>query len=271
MRLTASLLAILPLAIAAQQQKPLGENVQSWFEKAKSYIPNAASAPIASTAAKAAASNVVPLTKDNWQSVLTPSTTDPFEGPESWMVFFSGGNKTCYGKCAGVEQAWNESAALMAVDPSSPRLAHVNCDRQPVLCASWSAGPPTIWYIQLPITQADQSKPATTIRIVGLNTTSTTAKDIVKIYTEKTYEKKPVYEGALHPFDGWVAQYGLLMPLGYVMYGFANIPSWAFMIGISMFSRYIMSKRTGGPQQEVNQAQRSAPLGGAPPANEPAR
>lgn len=240
MRLCASLLTILPLTVAAEQQKPLGENVQSWFDKAKSYIPNAASAPVASTAAKAAASNVVPLTKDNWQSVLTPSTTDPFEGPESWMVFFSGGNKTCYGKCTELEQAWNESAALMATDPSSPKLAYVNCDSQPVLCATLAAGPPTIWHIQLPVVQADQSKPATTIRIIGLNTTTTTARDIVKIHTERTYEKLPVYEGALHPFDGWVAKSGLLTPFGYAMYAFANVPSWAFMIVISMFSRYIM-------------------------------
>ncbi|KAL8645973.1 MAG: hypothetical protein Q9210_006408 [Variospora velana] len=270
MRLSASLLALLlPMGMAAQQQKPLGENLQSWFDKAKSYLPNAATAPIASTAAKAAATNVVPLTKDNWQSVLTPSTTDPFEGPETWMVFFTGGNKTCYGRCAGVEKAWNESAALLAADPSSPKLAYADCDKQSVLCSAWTAAAATIWYIQLPIAQPDQSKPATTIRIIGLNTTTTTASDIVKIHTEKTYEKRPVYEGALHPFDGWVAQYGLLLPLGYVLYGFANIPSWTFMIVISMGSRYIMSKRTGGMQ--AGSAQRSAPLGGAPPANEPAR
>ncbi|KAL8710757.1 MAG: hypothetical protein Q9220_004775 [cf. Caloplaca sp. 1 TL-2023] len=235
MRLSASLLALLPLALA-ESQKPLNE----WFEKAKAYIPSAVKAPVASTAAKAAASNVVPLTKDNWQSVLTPSTADPFQGPESWMVFFSGGNKTCYGRCAGLEQAWNESAALLAADPTSPRLAYANCDKDPILCATWAAGPPTIWYIQLPVTAPDQSKPATTIRIVGLNTTTTTAKDITSIHTQKTYEKKPVYEGSLHPFDGWVAKYGLLVPFGYVMYGFANVPSWAFMIVISMGSRFIM-------------------------------
>lgn len=240
MRLTTSLLAILPLTIAAEQQKPLRETIQSLFDRVRGYVPNAASAPVASTAAKAAASNVVPLTKDNWKSVLTPSTSDPFEGPESWMVFFSGGNKSCYGRCAGVEQAWNESATLLAADPSSPRLAYVNCDKQPILCATWAAGPPTIWHIQLPVVQPDQSKPATTVRIVGLNTTTTTAADIVKIHTQKTYEKRPVYEGALHPFDGWVAKYGLLTPLGYALFAFANVPSWAFMIVISMFSRYIM-------------------------------
>lgn len=270
MRLTAVLLAVLPvIATAQQQQKPLGETVQSWFDKAKSYIPNAASAPVASTAAKAAAStNIVHLTNDNWKSVLKPSTSDPFQGPETWMVFISGGNKTCYGRCAGVEEAWNKSAALLAADPSSPRLAYLNCDQQPVLCATWAAGPPTIWHVQLPVPGPDQSTPATTVRIIGLNTTTTTAVDIIEIHSRKTYENKPVYEGALHPFNGWVAQYGLLTPLGYTLYVFANVPSWAFMIGISMFSRYYMSRRAGGGAED-NPARRSAPLGGAPAANEP--
>ncbi|KAL8726838.1 MAG: hypothetical protein Q9166_006454 [cf. Caloplaca sp. 2 TL-2023] len=270
MRLTTSLLAILPLTTAAQQQKPLGENLQSWFEKAKSYIPSAATAPVASTAAKAAANAVTTITTDNWKSVLTPSASaDPLQGPEEWMVFFSGGNKSCYGRCAGVETAWNKSVALMSADPTAPKLGYVNCDKTPVLCTTWAAAVPTIWHIQLPVTGADQSRPATTIRIMGLNTTTATPADIVKIHAEKTYEKRPVYEGALHPFDGWVAKAGLNVPLGYVLFAFANVPNWAFMIVISMGSRYMMSKRMGGGQAEVNRAQRSAPLGGAPPANEP--
>ncbi|KAL8783474.1 MAG: hypothetical protein Q9213_004611 [Squamulea squamosa] len=269
MRLTTSLLPLLPLLTAAQQQKPLSESLQSWFEKAKSYIPSAATAPITSTAAKAAANNVVTLTQSNWQSVLSPSSSNPSQGPEEWMVLFSGGNKSCYGRCAGVEKAWNESAALLAANPTAPHLAYVHCDRTPVLCTTWAVGVPTIWHIQLPVTGADQSRPATTIRKLGLNSTTVTAADIVKIHAEKTYEKRPVYEGALHPFDGWAAKAGLNVPLGYVLYAFANVPSWAFMIVISMGSRYFMSKRMGGGQADVNRAQRSAPLGGAPPANEP--
>ncbi|KAI4228897.1 MAG: hypothetical protein L6R36_001315 [Xanthoria steineri] len=270
MRLTtSSLLVILPLLTAAQQQqKPLSENLQEWFEKAKSYIPSTATAPVASTAAKAAANNVETLTTSNWQSVLSPSSdSDPSQGPEEWMVLFSGGNKSCYGRCAGVEKAWNESAALLAADPTAPNLAYVHCDQSPILCTTWAASVPTIWHIQLPVTGADQSTPATTIRKLGLNTTTVTAADIVKIHAEKTYEKRPVYEGALHPFDGWAAKAGLNVPLGYVLYAAANIPSWAFMIVISMGSRYVMSKRTGGGPPGAG---RSAPLGGAPPANEPA-
>ena len=237
MRLTTSLLALLPLTIAAQeQQNPL----QSWLDKAKSYLPNAATAPVASAAGKAAASNVATITTDNWKSTLTPSTTDPADGPEPWMVFFTGGNKSCYGRCLGVEKAWNESTALLAADPSAPKLGFVHCDKSPVLCTMWATNVPSIWHVELPVVAADQSKPATTIRILVLNTTTTTAMDIVKIHTEKTYEKKAVYESPIHPFDGWFAQYGLIVPMGYILYGFANIPSWAFMIVISLMSRTIM-------------------------------
>ena len=240
MRVSTPLLFALPAIAVAQQQKPLGEIVQSWFDKAKSYIPGAASEPVAAGAAKIAAANVTPLNKSNWAEVLSPSKSLPSEGPETWMVLVSGNNKTCYGRCGKVEEAWNESAALFAADPTAPHLAYINCDKQPVLCATWAAAVPTIWHIQRPIAQADQSTPATTIHIVPLNTTTTTAKEIVQIHTQKTYEKQPVYEGAFHPFDGYLAKFNLNIPVAYAIFAFSNIPSWAMMVGISMFSRNIM-------------------------------
>ena len=240
MRLSIPLLLALPAIAAAQEQKPLSETVQSWFNKAKSYIPTAAQEPIAASAAKVAAANVTPLTRSNWEEVLSPSTTSPGQGPETWMVFVSGGNKTCYGRCGKVEEAWNETAALFAADPSAPHLAYLNCDKEAILCATWAANPPTVWHIQRPVAQADQSTPATTIHIVGLNATTTTAQELVQIHTQKTYEKRPVYEGAFHPFDGYLAKFFLNKPAGYAIFAFSQIPSWAFMIGISMFSRNIM-------------------------------
>jgi len=75
---------------------------------------------------------------------------------------------------------------------------------------------------------------------VPLNTSSTTASDIVKIHTSKTYEKFDVYEGAFHPFDGWLAKFGLNQPLAFVLTAFALVPSWAFMIIISLASRTFM-------------------------------
>ena len=240
MRIYTPLLLTLPAFAAAQQQKPLKETAQSWFDKAKSYVPGAAKEPVAAGAAKVAASNVLQLTKSNWKEALSPSSSSPSEGPETWMVYITGGNKTCYGRCAKVDKAWNETAALFAADPTAPHLASVNCDNEPILCAIWAAGPPNIWHIQRPIAQADQSTPATTIHIVPLNTTTSTAQEIVQIHTQKAYEKRPVYDGAFHPFDGYLAKLYLNIPAGYAIFAFSMIPSWAFMIVISMFSRNIM-------------------------------
>lgn len=240
MRLTSISLLALPVIVAAQQQKPLGENLRSWFDKAKSYVPSGTKEPVAAGAAKVAAQDVTTLTKGNWQSVFSPSTSSTTDGPEEWMVLVTGGNKSCYGRCAGVEKAWNETAALLAADPTAPHLAYVDCDNEPILCATWATGPASIWHISRPIAQAGQPTPATAIHIVKLNTTTTTASEILAIHTGKTYEKVPVYEGAFHPFDGVLAQYGLNVPVGTALFYFSLIPSWAFMIVISMVSRNFM-------------------------------
>lgn len=243
MRLTTALLIALPACAAAQQQFPLANTLQFWFEKAKSYLPDAATTPITAAKAKAAAANITPLTVDNWQTVLSPSpshASNNWRGPETWMVFVSGTNKTCFGLCGGLEVAWNETAALFAADPTAPRLGYINCDRTPVLCAIWHAHPPTVWYIQLPVPEEDQSPAPTTVHIVGLNTTTTTTRDIVRIHTEKTYKQGGLFEGAFQPFDGWLAQLGLAKPIAYVLVGVSMVPSWAFMIIISFVSRNLM-------------------------------
>ncbi|KAL9105129.1 MAG: hypothetical protein Q9187_008825, partial [Circinaria calcarea] len=181
------LLLALPSLITAQSQKPLGEkvgdNLQNWLNKAKAYLPTSVTSPVDTGAARVAAKNVTPLTKDNWQSVLSPSSSAAASsGPEAWMVFVTGGNKTCYGQCGGVEAAWNESATAFAADPTAPNLASLNCDTAAVLCTIWAAGPPAIWYIEVPVTAMHQSRPATTIHIVPLNTTTSTAQEIIEIH-----------------------------------------------------------------------------------------
>jgi len=267
MRFSASILLVLPVIVAAQEQKPLLETLQEqaevWFEKAKSYIPPSLYSPTAAASAKIAAHNVTPLTQSNWESVLSPSTTAASQGPENWMVYVTGGNKTCFGMCDKVDAAWNQSAALFAVDPTAPHLATIDCEYEGVLCNMWAAGAPSIWYIELPVTKSDQSKPATTIHIVSLNHTATTSQDIVKIHTEKTYLAKPAYEGYFHPFDGVLAQYGLQLPLAYTLYVFGKVPSWLMMVGVSFLSRSFMSRRTAGATARPGQ-----PLGGAPPARQ---
>jgi hypothetical protein len=129
---------------------------------------------------------------------------------------------------------------LFAADPTSPNLGYLNCESEKVLCSIWAAGPPSVWYLQLPQVQDEEPRPAAPLHIVNLNATTVTPETIYKIHSEKTYENETPYAGALHPLDGWLAQYGLNVPLGYVMYGFSVIPSWLFMIVISFFSRSIM-------------------------------
>ena len=133
-----------------------------------------------------------------------------------------------------------QSVSLLSVDPTSPNLGYLNCDKQPILCSIWSTGVPSVWHYQIPVPAADQSKPATTLHIIPLKTNDTSAQDIVKIHSEKAYEKVSPYEGVFHPIDGTLAQLGLLKPIGYVFYGFSAVPSWLFMIGISFLSRTIM-------------------------------
>ena len=249
MHLSYSLSLALPALAAAQAQKPLFQSVvnkvEGWLGVTESYADSAAPAvsaatkdPVGSSAAKVAAIKVTPLTTSNWESVLTPEPSGP--SPQEWMVFVSGGNKTCGGHCAHVEKVWNETASLLAADLTSPRLGSVNCDVEGVLCATWMAKPPTIWYIQRAVAKADQSTPASTIYINYLNVTSHSVGDMMALHTGKKYENGVLYEGFFHPFDGLLAQYGALKPVGYVMFGFGLIPSWAFMILVSMVSRTIM-------------------------------
>ena len=245
------ILALLPTLTLSAEQIPLTEKATGWFNKAKSYVPTAAKSPIGSSAAKVAAEIITPITRENWESELSPTTDSDARriakgksaaatGPDTWLVLITGGNKTCHGHCTGVEQAFNESAALLAADPSSPKLGLLNCDREAILCGIWAANVPTLWHIERPIPAADQSRASTTIRIIHVNTTTITAQEIVQIHTQKSYLDAPAYVGAFHPFDGWLARYQLNKAVGYVLFGVSAVPSWAFMIVVSMVSRQFM-------------------------------
>ncbi|TKA69382.1 hypothetical protein B0A49_07052 [Cryomyces minteri] len=248
MRFTTSLALVLPVLAAAEQQIPLVDKLQGWFDQAKSYIPTGASSPVDAGASKIAEYAVTRLSLDNWKSVLVPSASAASKGPEEWMVFITGGNKTCYGLCGTAEKAWNQSVAYLSSQPSAPHLAMVDCETQQVLCNSWAAGPPSVMHVLLPQPLPDQSKPATTVRYIGLNRTSTTAADITKIHTEKTYTKVAPYEGVWHPFNGPLQQFMVATPVGYVIWFFNVIPSWLFMVAISFFSRSFMGRRANAPQ-----------------------
>ncbi|KAF2236657.1 hypothetical protein EV356DRAFT_432388, partial [Viridothelium virens] len=241
-------LLILSALAAAQDQVPLLDQVRGWFGRAQSYVqsavPPVVTNPIDVGASKVAEVSVVPIALDNWKDVLKPSISAKSNEPEEWMIYVTGANKTCYGLCAQADKAWNESTALLSSTPKAPHLGALNCETSPVLCNAWAIGPPMVVHAFLPRPLPDQSTPSTTVRFIGLNRTSVVASDIWEIAAsgKGTYKDTEPYEGYFHPFDSFLAQQGLNIYLGWLIFYVAMVPSWAFMIAISFFSRSFMSR-----------------------------
>ena len=101
MRLSTTLLC-LPL-LATADQTPLAEKAAGWIAKAKDMLPNAPPNPVDAGAAKVAEKTVTKFTWNNWERKLAPSS----DGPQEWLIYVTGGNKTCYGNCTRSDAAWN--------------------------------------------------------------------------------------------------------------------------------------------------------------------
>jgi hypothetical protein len=239
---TSPLVLALPALVAADQI-PLMDQVKGWFAKASSTvssnIPSASDIPNPVTAAtgKIAEVNVQRLTLDNHKTLLKSSTP----GIEDWMIFVTGGNKTCFGMCGRAEEAFNGSVALISASPSAPSLAYLNCETDGVLCSAWAVSPPNVLHMQLPQPLPDQSMPATTVRAINVNRTTITAPEVAAIHLQEKYKDTAVYEGFWHPFDGPLAKAGVNIYAGWAIWAFGQVPSWAFMILVSFVSRNIMS------------------------------
>ena len=258
----AILLPLLPaLASAAQPaQKPLQDKAKGWLNAAKQYIPTAvptvpgltavskvhnpkptAKSPIKEAANAVAAKKVQVLNRSNYRSLLTPAPDA--RGPTEWLVYVTGGNKTCGGHCHNLHVSWNESAAILAADPLAPNLGLIDCDNDRVLCAIWTAKPPTIWHIQRPAPgQALEGREVgkSDIRVNYLNYTTTTASDMVALHTGSKYKDGYLIEHSYHLFDSWLAEKGLLDAFGWVMFLVNLVPSWTIMLTISMVTRTLM-------------------------------
>ncbi|CAI6257531.1 unnamed protein product [Periconia digitata] len=251
MRPSSALVLAFAASTVAQDQVLLVDKLKGWFAQAtaavSSAVPAAASSPVASGRAKAAESIQHELTLENWKETLTvdPSVSTPTT--QEWLVYITGGNATCFGFCGNTTKAWNTSLPLLAAKPNPPKFAVIDCDAQPVLCNSWSVGPPSLYYFQIPKPLADQSAPAATVRYQPLNRTSTTTDTLKKLVLDNELENVVPYEGYFHPFNGPLQQYGLAVPLAYVIWGFSKMPSWLPMILISFMSRTIMGRRGQGP------------------------
>ncbi|CAK7206214.1 hypothetical protein SEUCBS139899_009001 [Sporothrix eucalyptigena] len=215
------------LGVAAPAE-PAGESAST----------GAATGGAASASGAAASTSVAELTLSNWQDTLYSVVKPDATTPEEWRILVTGRNKTCFGHCAVIESAFNAASVKTATPGAHAGI--INCDDQPVLCNSWSSSPGYLYIFEL------LPKPAKTdIYIKRLNLTTSTPETFAELYEDKTHEKFHHLDGYFHPLDGTLAQNGLAVPIGYVLWFFNAVPSWMFMIGVSFISRTFMGRRMG--------------------------
>ncbi|KAI1389035.1 uncharacterized protein F4822DRAFT_404761 [Hypoxylon trugodes] len=244
---TSAVLSLPLLAVAdvpeyqAQFDNYLGQ-AQSFLGKVASKIPHPNKYdPVAAAEAKAGSLNVDILALDNWKQTLYAPVKEGSTTPEEWWVLITGGNKTCFGHCGPIETAFNETAGKWAVTPGSPHTAIVNCEDQPVLCNSWSAPVGAVWIFEI------LPEPAPVdIWTKRFNMTTVTSDDIVALQKEGHKSSTKLHDGFFHPFNGPLAKNGVATPVGWVLWAFNLLPSWAFMVLVSIFSRTMMSNRMAG-------------------------
>ncbi|KAF2964815.1 hypothetical protein GQX73_g8762 [Xylaria multiplex] len=261
---SASVLLAMPiLAVAdtpdyqAQFQEYLGQ-AQGYFEKITSAIPSPNKYdPVAAAVAKAGSNRIDVIGLHNWKDTLYEPVTPESTTPEEWWLLITGGNKTCFGHCGKLEAAFNETAGKFAIEPSSPHMALLNCDNQPVLCNAWSAPVGALWIFEM----LPEPSPIS-IFTKRLNLTTVTSDDLIQIQKDGYRAVAKEHDGLFHPFNGPLAQNGLSVPVGYVLWAFGLLPSWAFMIIVSLFSRRMMASRMEG---QMHGGPRPAATGQAAP------
>lgn len=114
-------------------------------------------------------------------------------------------------------------------------MGYVNCDDQPILCNSWSSSTANLWVFEMLPPPA-----AIDIYKKRLNTTTTTSADLVELKNTNKAESMTLLESRFHPFNGQFAELGVSVPIAYGLWAFNLVPSWLFMLVISMVSRTMM-------------------------------
>jgi len=102
------------VALAQDAQTPLMEKAAGWFDKAKSYIPSGTPSipnPIDAGAAAVEDKQVTRINIRNYQRLLKPK----LEGEEEWLIYLTGGNKTCFGRCGKTNAAWDVSHIISRI------------------------------------------------------------------------------------------------------------------------------------------------------------
>ncbi|KAI1843083.1 hypothetical protein JX265_005136 [Neoarthrinium moseri] len=253
----ASALLGLPLLASAQDVPEYQAQFQNYLDKFMSYVPNPSkSDPIGAAQAKAGSLKMDILTLNNWRDVLYSHVTPQTETPEETWVLITGGNKTCFGHCEKVETAFNQTAAKFALTPGAPHTALLNCENEPVLCNSWSAPTGALWIFEM-------LPPPAEINLYAkrFNLTTVTSDDFAQLQKEGHKTNAKLHDGIFHPINGWFAQNGVQTPVGYVLWFFNLVPSWLFMVVVSMVSRTMMGNRMG--QQGARAGPRPAATGQA--------
>lgn len=115
-----------------------------------------------------------------------------------------------------------------------------------------------------PTLPADQQTPLT---IHDMNFSATVPSDITRIHSQRLFEDDSKrYDGWMHPFDGWLSRSGLFVPYTYSLFVLSRIPSWVLMVGISLVSRALMTKKLDGVNErrrkEREQAAQAAQTAG---------
>ena len=105
-----------------------------------------------------------------------------------------------------------------------------------MLCYSWAASAPSIWHLLIPRAQ----NASIDVRAVPVNASTVTAAGLVQMHLEKSWRDVDLYDGAFHPFDGWLAQWNLAVPVGQAYALFARVPTWSIMVAVSFLSRVVM-------------------------------
>lgn len=101
------LLALLPaLSLAENAFQHIFNDVKERFSELTGSIPN----PIDAGTSKVAAQKVERINIRNLQRKLAPK----LEGEEEWMIYFTGGNKSCFGRCDPVDAKWNVRSSTKA-------------------------------------------------------------------------------------------------------------------------------------------------------------
>lgn len=265
MRLSTTAILALPLLAAAaespfEQYKAKFQNFLSSFGASGPSTPEqaepaAAAAPKAKTP-KVGPKTIVNLTLDNWKDTVYAPVKPDATTPEEWYILITGGNKTCYGHCDKLNTAFQESAVKFATQSKSPHLARLDCEEQQPLCNSWGASAGNLYVFEM------LPKPAPVeVYWKPLNLSSVSTQTILDLQAKPAKENFRLAEGAFHPFNGWLAEYGLAVPVGYILYAFNVIPSWAFMLIVSFLSRSVMNR-----QMDPTGGRAGAPGAGAPRA-----